>query len=138
MNSFIIRTENDQTIRFQLYIDAASITSAAFIKTLPFSRTFIHARVSGQEIWTDDGANLDIIQENSSVFTVPGEIVAGPLKPSRNKTSNCIGIYYGEGRGLDGCNIFGKVFNEDLPKLKALGEKIWKQGEQQLTFELAD
>ncbi len=138
MINFVIRTEDDQTIRIQLYVDAAPITSAAFIKSLPFSRTFIHARVSGQEIWTDDGVNLDIIQENSSVFTVPGEIVSGPLKPSRNKTSNCIGIYYGEGKGLDGCNIFGKVFNDDLPKLKALGEKIWKLGEQQLTFELAD
>jgi len=138
MSNFVIRTEDDQTIRIQLYVDAAPITSAAFIKSLPFSRTFIHARVSGQEIWTDDGVNLDIIQENSSVFTVPGEIVSGPLKPSRNKTSNCIGIYYGEGKGLDGCNIFGKVFNDDLPKLKALGEKIWKLGEQQLTFELAD
>jgi len=138
MSDFTIKTKDNQIIRFQLYNDVAPITSAAFIKALPFSRTFIHARVSGQEIWTDDGINLDIIQENSSVFTVPGEIVSGPLKPSRNKTSNCIGIYYGEGRGLDGCNIFGKVFNEDLSKLKALGEKIWKHGEQQLTFELAD
>ena len=100
MSSFIIRTEDDQTIRFQLYIDVAPITSAAFIKTLPFSRTFIHARVSGQEIWTDDGVNLDIIQENSSVFTVPGEIVSGPLKPSQtlfrvftkqNKFFNAVG-----------------------------------------------
>ena len=138
MSDFLIKTKDNQIIRFQLYVDASPITSAAFIKALPFSRTFIHARVSGQEIWTDDGINLDIIQENSSVFTVPGEIVSGPLKPSRNKTSNCIGIYYGEGKGLDGCNIFGKVFNEDLPKLKVLGEKIWKHGEQQLAFELAD
>jgi hypothetical protein len=136
MNNFQIRTADDQTIRFQLYVDVAPITSAAFIKSLPFSRTFIHARVSGQEIWTDHGANLDIIQENSSVFTVPGEIVSGPLKPARNKTSNCIGIYYGEGKGLDGCNIFGKVLSEDIPKLKALGEMIWKHGEQKLLFEL--
>jgi len=95
----------------------------------------MHARVSGQEIWIDNAPELDIIQENASVFTAPGEVVYGPLKPARTKTSNCMGIYYGEGRGLDCCNIFAKVFDEDMPLLKELGENIWKQGTQELIFE---
>lgn len=135
MPGFIIRTKNQKIIRFGYYDQAAPVTVAAFAKLLPFTRVFFHARVSGQEIWTDHAHGLDIIQENSSVFTEPGEIVLGPLKPVRTKTYDCLGIYYGEGRGLDCCNIFGKVVDEDMPLLKELGEEIWKTGSQQLTFE---
>ena len=135
MTSFLIRTEDNQTIRFRFYYDDAPLTSEAFAKTLPFSRIFFHARISGQEIWIDDVPELDIIQENASIFTAPGEIVLGPLKPARTKTSKCLGIYYGDGKGLDCCNIFGKVFDEDLSLLKILGDKIWRHGAQKLTFE---
>jgi len=135
MTSFTLGTLNGIIIRFQFYVDSAPVTSAAFAALLPFTRQFIHARVSGHEIWTDNAPKMDIIQENASVFTEPGEIVFGPLKPARAKTSGCIGIYYGEGRGLDACNIFGKVFDEDMPLLNDLGDAIWKHGMQELTFE---
>ncbi len=135
MPHFIIHTAGKQTIRFGLYADVAPLTVAAFEKLLPFSKLFFHARISGQEIWTDQGPGLDIIQENASVFSEPGEIVIGPVKPGRNKISNCIGIFYGEGKLLDCGNIFGKVFEEDLPLLQEMGEKIWKHGAQELIFE---
>lgn len=135
MNGFLIRTKDNQTIRFRLYDDAAPITSTAFLKALPFSRNFLHARVSGQEIWIDDAPSLKIIQENSSVFAEPGEIVIGPALPARNKIANCMGIFYGEGQLLDAGNIFGKVFEEDLTLLKTLGDLIWRNGAQELTFE---
>jgi len=114
MIGFKITTSDNIEIRFELYKDAAPITSKSFCKILPFTRTFFHARVSGQEIWIDDVPQLDIIQENASVFTEPGEVVFGPSNPSRNKTANCFGIYYGEGKGLDACNIFAKVRVKDL------------------------
>ena len=135
MNGFIIRTQHNGTIRFNLYHAEAPETAAAFLSALPFTKTFFHARVSGEEIWMDDAPSLDIIQENASVFTEPGEVVLGPLKPARAKTSKCMGIYYGEGKGLDCCNIFGKVAPEDMQKLKALGDSIWRHGMQELTFE---
>jgi len=135
MTGFILKTSNNKIIRFSYYPDTAPVTSKAFASLLPFTRTFIHARVSGQEVWTDNAPSLDIIQENASVFTEPGEVVFGPLKPLRTKTSNCMGIYYGEGKGLDCCNIFAKVFDEDRELLKVLGEAIWKHGEQAVTFE---
>ena len=134
MTGFQLKTAENKTIRFRYYEDAL-ITSKAFDALLPFTRTFMHARVSGQEIWIDNAPELDIIQENASVFTEPGEVVYGPLKPARTKTSNCMGIYYGEGKGLDCCNIFAKVFDEDMSLLKELGEQVWKQGMQELTFE---
>ena len=125
-------------MRFRFYTEDAPLTCAAIAKTFPFTRTFYHARVSGQEIWIDDAPELDIIQENASVFALPGEIVLGPLKPARVKTSKCLGIYYGEGKGVDSCNIFGKAFDEDMPLLKALGDSIWRHGAQELTFESLD
>jgi hypothetical protein len=136
MASFLIRTKDDQTIRFRLYDDAAPLTSGAFSRALPFSKIFHHARVSGQEIWIDNAPSLDIIQENSSVFAEPGEIAIGPVKPARNKVAGLMGIFYGEGKLVDGGNIFGKVFEEDMILLKTLGEKIWKQGAEELKFEI--
>ncbi len=136
MTGFLIRTQDNKIIRFKLYLKEAPATFNAFAQTLPFSKTFFHARVSGQEIWVDNAHEIDVIQENASVFTEPGEIVLGPLHPLRNKTSKCIGIYYGEGKGLDACNIFGKVYDEDAALLKSLGENIWKHGAQDLVFEI--
>jgi hypothetical protein len=134
MTGFKIKTQDGQEIRFEFYHDSAPVTSKAFEEILPFTRTFRHARVSGQEIWIDDVPKLDIIQENASVFTEPGEVVFGPAKPSRTKTANCFGIYYGDGKGLDACNIFAKVFESDKQKLIDLGNSIWKNGSQDLTI----
>lgn len=133
MTGFQIKTTSNSIIRFSFYADAP-VTGMAFAALLPFTRTFMHARVSGQEIWIDNAPELDIIQENASVFTEPGEVVYGPMKPARTKTANCMGIYYGEGKGLDCCNIFAKVFDEDMHLLKQLGEDIWKEGVKELTF----
>ena len=135
MTGFIVKTKDNQIIRFRYYNEVAPVTISAFDKQLPFTRTFVHARVSGQEFWIDNAPELDIIQENASVFTEPGEVVVGTVKPTRTKTSKCMGIYYGDGKGLDCCNIFGKVLDEDLLLLKELGNIIWRQGEQELTFE---
>ncbi len=138
MTGFKIVTQNGEEIKFEFYRDVAPVTSTAFQSILPFTRTFNHARVSGQEIWIDDVPNLDIIQENASVFTEPGEVVFGPAKPSRAKTANCFGIYYGDGKGLDACNIFAKVVDMDKQKLIDLGNDIWKNGSQELTLSLID
>jgi hypothetical protein len=138
MTGFKITTQAGQEIRFEFYRDAAPVTSNAFQTILPFTRTFNHARVSGQEIWIDDVPKLDIIQENASVFTEQGEVVFGPTKPERAKTANCFGIYYGDGKGLDACNIFAKIIDSDKQKLIDLGNYIWKNGSQELTLSLYD
>ncbi|HCL05648.1 MAG TPA: hypothetical protein DHW64_06660 [Chitinophagaceae bacterium] len=136
MAGFKLTTQNGEEIRFEFYHEDAPSTSAAFKSILPFTRTFYHARVSGQEIWIDDVPRLDIIQENATVFTEPGEVVFGPSKPARAKTANCFGIYYGEGKGLDACNVFAKVMEADKQKLIDLGNSIWKNGSQELMISL--
>lgn len=135
MKGFKIITPDHNTLRFRYYTDVAAETVKAFEQNLPIKKVFYHARLSGQEIWTDDAPELYIIQENASVFVEPGEVVIGPLKPIRVKTSKCLGIYYGEGRGLDACNIFAKVLKEDFHLLQELGQKIWKEGQQELSFQ---
>ena len=136
MTGFTIKTADGLTIRFNYYLTDAPLSAKAFNERLPFTLPFYHARVSGQEFWRACAFPFDVIQENASIFTEPGEVV---LSPSRNKAGGgAIGIYYGEGRGLDACNIFAKVQDSDMPLLKTLGEKIWKQGEQELTFEKLD
>jgi hypothetical protein len=134
MKGFKIITKNQETIRFRYYLEEAPIISKTFQGFLPFTKTFFHARVSGQEIWIDNAPSINIIQENASVFTEVGEVVFGPSQPKRVKTANCLGIYYGEGRGLDAANIFARVVDEDKEKLQILGNRIWKQGIEELTF----
>jgi len=138
MLAFKITTFDNKEIVFNFYFGTAPVTCKAFIELLPFTRTFFHARLSGQEIWIDNVPQLDIIQENASIFTDPGEVVFGPAKPIRTKTANCFGIYYGEGRGLDACNIFAKVIDRDREKLVDLGISIWKNGSQELTISLIE
>ena len=138
MLGFKITTLDNEEINFEFYLETAPLTSKAFIHILPFTRTFYHARISGQEIWIDNVPKLEIIQENASVFTEPGEVVFGPTKPIRAKTANCFGIYYGEGKGLDACNIFAKVIDKDKQKLANLGNNIWKNGSQELTISLTE
>jgi hypothetical protein len=131
---FIIRTGTD-VLRVAYYVEDAPLTVVAFNQVLPFSLVFSQARTSGQEIWTDKAPLLEIPQENCSIFPEQGEIALGPIKPSRNKIAGLMGIFYGEGRLLDAGNIFGKIWEEDLPRLVTLGETIWKQGSQTLIFE---
>lgn len=133
MEGFRITTDSGITIRFAYYKDAPA-TAAAFAALLPFTRTFMHARTSGEEIWIADAPELNVIQENASVFTMAGEVVYGPATATRAKTRNCMGIYYGEGRGLDSCNIFAMVYDEDRLLLADLGMSIWKEGFKQLRF----
>ena len=136
MTGFTITTKDGEKIRFRFYNEDAPVSVAAFSAVLPFTLVFYHARTSGQEFWIANAFPFDIVQENASVFTEPGEVVLGPLRPARAKAmGGSIGVYYGEGKGLDAANIFAKVFDEDLAALKALGEKIWKRGEQELMFE---
>lgn len=136
MKGFSITSKDGTRINFSYYLDDAPLSVAAFDKLLPFTIGFYHARTSGQEFWVANAFTFDVPQENASVFTEPGEVVLGPMKPSRAKAMNgSIGVYYGEGKGLDAANIFAKVLPEDAELLRQLGEKIWKEGMQELTLD---
>ena len=132
MSTFFLRTKDKTLLEFVLYQEEAPITVQAFLDSLPFTRNWIHASVSGQEIWIDDAPRLAVPQENASVFVLPGEVVIGPAEPKRNRVAGCMGIYYGEGKGLDAGNIIAKVVDRDFDKLRKLGKDIWYNGAQRL------
>ncbi|MCB0820606.1 MAG: DUF3830 family protein [Bacteroidetes bacterium] len=132
--AFVLRVAGFPDVHFDFYLNDAPATCAAFRNLLPFARTLVHARVSGEEIWFDDLPEIEVIQENASVFTLPGEVVLGPSNAHRTKTAGCFGIYYGAGKGLDACNIFAMVRESDRDQLCKIGERIWKQGAAEAQF----
>jgi hypothetical protein len=138
MDGFRILTPDNQVIRFRYYLPQAAATCRSFEASLPFQQVLFHARVSGLEIWTEDGPKLNLPQENSSIFAAPGEIVLGPILPERNRIRGCLGIFYGEGKLLDCGNIFGKVVEDDFEKLRKVGDTIWRKGGIMLRFELLE
>ncbi len=94
MTGFTIKTAANKIIRFKFYNEIAPVTVKAFATLLPFARTFVtRFRVSGQEIWIDNALELDIIQENASIFTEPGEAVYGPLKPLTEQRPQIAWVY---------------------------------------------
>jgi Protein of unknown function (DUF3830) len=129
MITLYLRTLTGTEIKFQLYTDDAPVTCDSFIKMLPLEITLIHARTSGEELWTPDGPELKIALENATVNIESGEIGIAPIHP-RNKISKCLVISYGQAKLFDCANIFGQVFKEDESKLKDLGNKIWTEGKQ--------
>jgi hypothetical protein len=124
-----LKTSEGVEIRFRLYQREAPATFEALAAMLPLELTLLHARTSGEEIWTADGPSLNIPAENATVNIESGEIGIGPDHP-RNKIARCVVISYGQAKLFDYANIFGRVVEEDDDKLKALGNKIWTEGKQ--------
>lgn len=138
MSGFLLTATGQAGIRFRFYDVEAPATAAAFLAALPFEQLFLHARVSGQEIWCSEAPALPVPQENSTIHCRPGEVAIGPLQPARNQVSGLMGIFYGEGKLVDGANIFAAVVPEDLPLLVALGDQIWRRGGLKLRFSPLD
>jgi hypothetical protein len=116
-------------IKFRLLLEEAPITCDTLAKIIPLEITLLHARTSGEEIWTPDGPELKIGLENATVNIESGEIGIAPIHP-RNKISKCLVISYGQAKLFDCANIFGQVLKEDEDNLKMLGNKIWTEGKQ--------
>lgn len=129
MERLILRTSDKEEIRFRLYHLQAPQTCITIKKMLPIKLTLLHAKTSGEEIWTPDGPELKIPLENATVNIESGEIGIAPIHP-RNKISKCLVISYGQAKLFDCANIFGQVFKQDKKKLEKLGSKIWKEGKQ--------
>jgi len=135
MKTLSLTTSAGVQIKFKLYIADAPVTCEALAKLLPLEVTLLHARTSGEEIWTPDGPELQIGLENATVNIESGEIGIAPVHP-RNKISKCLVISYGQAKLFDCANIFGQVLKEDESKLTELGNKIWTEGKQTVTLKI--
>lgn len=133
MKYVVLESGKSGPIRFELYKKEAPRTCKAFTKYLPLKRKFIHAKISGEEIWTY-GPKIKIKQENASVRLKPGEMGYAPFV-KRSDISNAIAIVYGRAILWDCVNVFAKVVKRDFKKLKELAREI-KKGPKILGFEL--
>jgi hypothetical protein len=96
---------------------------------------FIHAKISGQEIYAPKGPRLKITQENASVRLKPGEIGYAPSMPRKSGIENNIALVYGKAVLWDSVNVFGKIFPRDRDNLKKLAKKI-KSGSAVISIEV--
>lgn len=135
MTTLTLRTSSGTEIKFELYKNDAPVTCNALTKLLPIEITLLHARTSGEEIWTPDGPALTIALENATSNIEAGEIGIAPVHP-RNKISKCLVISYGQAKLFDCANIFGRVTKEDEGALKELGNKIWTEGKQTVRLQV--
>jgi hypothetical protein len=129
MTLLCLTTSSSQEIKFHFYDSQAPETCMAIRQILPLDIKLFHAKTSGEELWTPDGPELNIIQENATVNIEPGEIGIAPVH-LRNKISRCLVITYGQAKLFDCANIFGQVIKEDEDKLRDLGNRIWLEGAQ--------
>lgn len=135
MKYIALKTNSGKSIRFELYENEAPFTCEAFTKILPFEAKAVQAREAGEEIWIPEGPKLNIPQENATIHLFPGELGIAP-EHLRNQVSRSIAILYGEAKLHDCVNVFARVIDEDIKLLKKLGEAIWLEGSQTLTFEI--
>lgn len=136
MPQIIVHDSSNDGIRFRLYETEAPATCRAFIAALPLSVRAVQARFAGEELWIPEGPHLQIIQENATIELKLGELGYAPPNP-RSDVAKSIALVYGEAKLSDCVNVFAIVLDEDLPKLKKLGEEVWLRGARILTFELA-
>ncbi|MBI5221005.1 MAG: DUF3830 family protein [Candidatus Liptonbacteria bacterium] len=137
MSYIKIITPDNTEIRFRPYISDAPQTCAVFLRSLPIAARAVQARFAGEEIWIPEGPALSIPQENATIELKPGELGYAPPTP-RNSVGRSIAIVYGEAKLSDCVNVFAVVFDEDLDKLKQLGERIWLGGACTLQLQAAD
>lgn len=135
MTHIKLTAKNFPAIRFRLYNKKAPITCEGILKSLPISEKAFQARFAGEEIWIKDGPALNIPKENSTKKPKIGGLGYAPNNPKSEVTRN-IAIIYGEAKLVGSVNIFARVYEEDLNKLKKLGEKIWLKGARELKLEL--
>lgn len=135
MNSIVL-TIGDRSIPARLEEGLAPHTCAAFLALLPLRGKVLQARWSGQAIWMPlHGLEASVPEENLTNRPAPGEVLFYP-----EGVSDCeILIPYG-------VTIFGSRFGPlsgnhfltlDIAadELKAIGSRVWHEGEKPILFE---
>ncbi len=125
LSYIIVKSGLVPPIKFTLYRKEAPDTCKNFLKNLPLKRKFVHAKISGEEIWTF-GPKIKVKQENASARLKPGEIgYASPL--NRSDISKAIAIVYGRAILWDCVNVFARADGSNLRNLKRLAKIIEKK-----------
>lgn len=131
-----IRTIDGKILTVTLYEEDAPNTCKIFLSKLPIKIKLYHARIAGEEIFTEEGPLLNIPIENATNELEPGEIGAFAWSPrSSNDFKGGIVITYGPHANLIKCsNVFARVAEEDMETLKAVSLRMWKGGSEEFEF----
>lgn len=113
----------------------ASKTASAVSVEAPIDATVYQARWSGREIFVPLNFKQKPVRENQSIRASIGDVIYfHEWGESYNYTGfEAIGLFYGpeivrEWRGDAPVNFFGKVDPSQYDLLKAIGERVWRQG----------
>ena len=120
----------------QLQIEAAPLTCAAFLKSLPWSSECIHVRWSGEGVWLPLG-DLDygVGYENHTSHPAPGHMILYPGGISETEILLAYGgVSFASKVGQLAGNHFLTIV-EGLENLHALGRLTLMKGAQPIHFE---
>lgn len=119
-------------------------TANIIYESLPLESTAIHSRWSGREVNFTLNLKGSPKRENQSIYTSIGDICY--WRDWRNEandtmlTKHVVAIYYGSEHarshiGDEPVNIFGKIDEEYIEKIKQIGENIWLTGTEIVRIE---
>jgi len=115
----------------------APLTSAAFLKLLPFKENLLHVRWSGESTWVPLGSlGVNVPSENATTYPLPGQILLYPGGVSETEVLIPYGpTQFGSKAGLLAGNHFMTIVAgaENLAELGRL--TLWK-GAQPIVIDL--
>lgn len=129
-------TAGSYTFKARLLKEEAPQTCAAFLQRLPFKTVIVHARWSGEAVWSPLGDyDFGVGSENHTSYPSRGDVLLYPAQLSESE----ILIAYGPCRfaskaGQLAGNHF-LVIEEGMENLPLLGKACLWQGAQDLLFD---
>jgi hypothetical protein len=141
MRRILITFENGESFPATLLEDKAPHTCQIVWEALPFSQTVRHSRWSGREVNLEFSSTSMPKRENQTISTSVGEIVYWRDWPLESELDvlEVLAIYYGaehtrSHKGDEPVNIFAQVDFTNLDLLQKVGERIWLEGTERVTF----
>ncbi len=121
----------------RLEMEAAPLTCAAFLKSLPWSSECIHVRWSGEAVWLPLG-DLDygVGYENHTSFPAPGQMILYPGGLSETEILLAYGgVRFASKVGQLAGNHFLTIV-EGMENIHPLGRLTLMKGAQPIRFEV--
>jgi hypothetical protein len=125
------------TFTGRLEMEAAPLTCAAFLKSLPWSSECIHVRWSGEAVWLPLG-DLDygVGYENHTSFPTPGQMILYPGGLSETEILLAYGgVRFASKVGQLAGNHFLTIV-EGMENVHPLGRLTLMKGAQPIRFEV--
>lgn len=120
-----------------LELEAAPLTCAAFLKSLPFVSRAVHVRWSGEAVWMPLGdLDFGVGPENATRYAAPGQILLYPGGVSETEILLSYGAsaFASKAGPLAGNHFI--TLTEGLENLRPLGVKTLWEGAQEIRFHL--